>query len=170
MPIDEKIRHYIDKINEFSFVRTRLSCQGHFCKRMQDSIVYYYERRENGCIQAPIRSRMKNPMVVLKFKHKKFQREFFIYWIVHRPILYKSGYNLYIITPKNEKNVTIFRENSFFISRFDNRFVSVSYLMEQVDGFRYYKNKKRCDDQVREIRKMLFEIVIEILIGIKNCC
>lgn len=123
---------------------------------------------KEGYIHASITGRVKNPIVLLEFDDRKLHREFMIYWIIHRLNLFKKRINLYIITPMNEENAEIFREKSIFVSRFDHRFVSVSYFMSQAVGIPYYKNKKRYDDAIRDVRHQLFKMIIWMLKEIEN--
>ena len=168
--LDTKIIDYIKRINAFFFVKTKMSCQGHFCKTPKASMVYYGRRvkepDQNGFGGLARYSRFKNPFVILKFSSKEIRKEFISYWIMNRRYLYKKS-RCYICII-NEKNSDYFEENDIMpdtitVSSFDDVYVSVIFVMRNCYGARYYKNKRWADDCVRDYREFLFHYLINFL-------
>jgi len=163
MPLDRKIIDYLHQINEYPWVWTKMSCQGHYCKKIQRIITHYVAKRNKEFHASTVRGRIKSPNVLLEFDDSALRHRFVMYCIVHRKVFFNKGIVLYIVSPKKEKNLNELRENSVIVSKFGGKYVSVGYLMNQYIGSHYYRNKRKLDHLVSTIRDQLFDLVLWIL-------
>lgn len=160
MQVDEKIADWLRIINSFSFVKTIFSCQGHYCKKPQQSIVYYVDYEETidsiFGFSSYCKSRVKYPYVLLNFSSTTSTRAFVCEWLRSRLDLYENDILLYYITEKKRPLFNRYITPCIIISKFDDVYVSISFIIAKKLGSTYYKNKKRLDDKLRRLRKVLF--------------
>lgn len=165
--IDPAITDYIRTINNFSFVQSIFSCQGHYCKNIHNPVMFYLKKnkdtdrhREFGGISSS--SRVKFPMILLKFRDKSWARNYVRIWLRSRRKMCKNDIILYYFTPKRNLSYNI-HTPSIVLTKFEKIYVSLSFLTGDFKGTRYYKRKKYMDKYIRSARKCLFDTVIDAL-------
>lgn len=164
LDIDEKIEKYIEAINKKTYVATHLSCQGHYCKNIHKSTICYIKktaRDDFACYTT--RSRVKFPFVLLQFLTPKWAKAFIRALLRNRWKLHEEiDALLYYLTPKNKPNIFVVSP-CFIVCKFDKIYVSVSFLIGKCIGTRYYKNKRKMDAFLDQIRKVFFSTVQQSL-------
>lgn len=165
-PLDKSIKPYLDKINEFEFVQTRLSCQGHFTKKLHTAPVYYGKRDAfegaSSWYGRVTTSRIKPPFVIIEFWDTHFRSAFMKWFIKRRRYFYKKDIQLHIITPKNGYP-DYFSAQSLIISKFNERFVSVSLFLGRLKHWKYHKNKIKVNKYLKTIRGFMFRKILNAL-------
>jgi hypothetical protein len=169
--IDPAIRLYINKINEFPFVETVLSCQGHYKKTAMKSVYFYRyilksKKSELGlCITDE--NRCVNPYVLLKFSGSSAAAFFVKLWRVMRPLLYELCDKLVIyINDRNEDYILSLPNippRCFIVSLFDDIYVSVSYSLISGKYTRYHKMKLKMNEHIELFRGILYTSIINAL-------
>ena len=166
-PVDKGIVRFIDKINTFTFVRTRLSCQGHFVKYLTDAPLYYGDdgdfKGKSSWFGKVSTSRIKSPFVIIEFFDKEMRSEFIKHFIRRRMNFLDRDINLHIITPKMVRYADYFKPRSFIISKFNDFYVSVSMFLGKLRYFRYQSDKIQCNVYVKYWRNFMFRKVIKTL-------
>lgn len=165
--IDKNIKYYIQRINKFDFVKTRLSCQGHFIKTPKPSVIYYTECECGDAMGCPTMSQIKSPYILLEFDNKYDRDTLFRLIICNRRKIYNIFTNartdLYIITPRKEKTIVRIAHFSICVSRFNKKFISICYFITGKKTFEYEANKIAFNRDIKKIRKILFIMVISML-------
>jgi len=165
--IDKNIRYYIQRINKFDFVKTALSCQGHFFKKPKTSFVYYIDLKNDAMTGRYFMSQIKNPYIVLKFNHKYDRDTLFRILIAGRRNIYniytKPRLTLYIITPRNEESVINFSRFSIIVSKIEREFISICFFVGTSNQEFRFENKIIFNKAIKRFREKLFMIVISML-------
>lgn len=165
--IDKNIRYYIQRINKFDFVKTRLSCQGHFIKDPKQSVIFYTGYINGNMMGRPTISQIKNPNILLEFDHKYDMDTLFRLLICNRRKIYNIFPNtktdLYIMTPRKEESITHIKHFSICVSKFNRRFLFICYFITGKKTFEYEVNKILFNKDIKKVRRKLFIIIISML-------
>lgn len=164
----------MEQINNFDFVESKLSCQGHFVKKPVDTHLFYsaYKKVEssNYYLSRTLQSRVKLPYVLLYFDDSRDLKKFVRSMIRSRRLVSKKEISLHIITPRKmlcDVRLRFPPSSSIILSYFDEHFVSISLFVGFYYYLRYEKHKIKFNNFLKRARRIFFTIIVDLLIQIE---
>ena len=160
---DPAIKDYINKINQFPFVKTVSSCQGHFYKEKKKSIAFYTKSSDNkdeyyGFDSLSHKSKIKYPFVLLCFIDNA-HRSYFLRLL--RKMRREMPFRFIFLNP-HTKHYS-FRLTCYLVSYFDKVFISATMFIGHNKQIRYHKNRIKLNIYIKEYRDRLFGMIIDVL-------
>lgn len=152
-------------MNQFDFVKTISSCQGHYCKIINPECVYYYTETSEGLTAYTIKSHIRTPYVVLMFINKKLAKDFTKQF--ERLQGHTGNWSLYILNEKKEKKMNIISCPSIILNQFDS-YISITMYIGKLSHIRYHRERMKITKIIDNDRDVLFNYVERILKSLKN--
>lgn len=158
---DKDILQCLKRINSFDFVKTSLSCQGHFIEKRELVPLYYVYFDEKGKYfnSIDIKSRIRFPYVVLGFSSHVFKKRFFYIW---RKIRQANPFKIIILSRKF-KNMINLSDDCFILSSFDDCYASVTAFVWHPHKLYYKKNSLIYNRLVKSTRDFFFNRIVKSL-------
>lgn len=173
--VDPAIYPMIKKINQFGFVCTELSCQGHYTKKINRSVPISYNKYDMERLEAHVEysenSHVRYPYIVLKFCSGRVAGYFM--WVLRSLWVNsstESRRHFLFLAARNSTKKYEHTNPTYIVKRFSKKLVSVCHYLPYKKHWQYSKHKPQVNAKIKEIREALSILVVYALKYIDRTC